>query len=60
MQYPAIWHSIFDQISLTKFCPGEAINCSMPADFGKLIAQKRRQTAKTFLAAKPALFWTLN
>jgi hypothetical protein len=42
MQYPAIWHSIFDQISLTKFCPGEAINCSMPADFGKLIAQKRR------------------
>jgi hypothetical protein len=28
----------------------------MPADFGKLIARKRRQTAKTFFASKTGVF----
>jgi len=28
----------------------------MPVDFGKLIARKRRQTAKTFFASKTGAF----
>jgi len=32
----------------------------MPVDFGKLIARKRRQTAKTFFASKTGAFFELS
>jgi len=60
MQYPAIWHSFFYQISLTKLSSGRGNYLLDAAGFRQVNCSKAPINSRDFLAAKPALFWALN
>jgi hypothetical protein len=56
MQYPAIWHSVFDQISLTKFLSERGNLLLDVGGFQQVNCSEAPINSKDFLATKPALF----